>query len=397
MAVGRLAVIASHPIQYHSPWYRKLATCVDLHVYYAHRASAEDQADAGFGVPFEWDVDLFGGYTYSFLANRARRPGVSRFFGCDTPSVRAALQQGFDAVLVNGWNLLCYWQAVRAAKSSCLPVMVRGDSQSLTPRSSFRSSIKKVGYPWLLSAFDAFLSVGQRNAEYLAAYGVTPQRIFHVPHCVDNDFFRKTSQLARSDIKSLQQKFSVPEGITLFLFVGKFISRKRPLDLLKALDRLKQSGQRAWGLFIGAGPLEKELCVHAAAHATPCSFGGFLNQLQIGAAYALADVLVLPSNGEETWGLVVNEAMACGVPAIVSDAVGCAPDLIIDGETGFTYRDGDVEQLAARMGTLAANLALRHRMAVQAGDHIGRFTLNVACEGALQALQFVVAHKERQC
>jgi glycosyltransferase involved in cell wall biosynthesis len=120
------------------------------------------------------------------------------------------------------------------------------------------------------------------------------------------------------------------------LFVGKFLPRKRPLDFLSALDRLKSTGERIWGLLVGSGPLEKEIREHVGRHQTPCTLTGFLNQRQVAAAYAVADVLVLPSNAEETWGLVVNEAMACGVPAIVSDAVGCGPDLITEGKTGFT-------------------------------------------------------------
>ncbi len=237
----RLAVIVSHPIQYHSPWYRNLTTNVDLHVFYAHRASAKDQARAGFGVPFEWDIDLLGGYAYSWLPNRARRPGVDRFFGCDTPSIRTELRaQRFDAVLLNGWNLLCYWQAVRSARSCCTPAMVRGDSHLLMPRSPFRRGIKRIAYPRLLTAFDAFLSVGRRNAEYLAAYGVSPNRIFRVPHCVDNDLFRTSSESSRSDAVVLRHRFSGSEGTTL-LIRGEVLPRKRPLDLLKALDRLKQN------------------------------------------------------------------------------------------------------------------------------------------------------------
>lgn len=394
--IPRLAIIASHPIQYHSPWYRKLATYVDLHVFYAHRASAKDQARAGFGVPFEWDIDLLGGYAHSWLPNRARRPGAERFFGCNTPSIRTELRaQRFDAVLVNGWNLLCYWQAVLAARSRHLPVMVRGDSHLLTPRSRFRRGIKRLGYPRLLSAFDAFLSVGCRNTEYLIAYGVSPERIFRVPHCVDNDFFRMSLTSLASDISALRHQHCIPEDATVFLFVGKFLPGKRPLDVLNALDRLKQSYPHVWGLFIGAGPLEKDLRAHAAAHGTPGSFGGFLNQRQIGAAYALSDILVLP--GQETWGLVVNEAMACGKPAIVSDAVGCAPDLIIEGETGFTYHEGDVEQLAECMGRLVGNPPLRGHMARHAEAHISCFSLDAACKGVVRALEFVLAGKEQAC
>jgi glycosyltransferase involved in cell wall biosynthesis len=378
--------------------YRKLATYVDLHVFYAHRASANDQASAGFGVAFDWDIDLLGGYSHSWLSNHARRPSAERFFGCNTPSIGTELQaQNFDAVLVNGWNLMSYWQAVRAARSSHLPIMVRGDSQLRTPRGHLLQGVKRLAYPQLLSFFDAFLSVGRRNTEYLTAYGVSPDRIFRVAHCVDNDFFRISRTSIGSLSPVLRDRYAIPQDSIVFLFVGKFLPRKRPLDLLSALDRLKQSYPRLWGLFIGAGPLENDLRAHVATHSTPCSFGGFLNQRQIGDAYALSDMLVLPSNGHETWGLVVNEAMACGTPAIVSDAVGCAPDLIIEGRTGFTYREGDVGQLAECMSTVLRNPSLRVQMARHAEDHISSFSLESACEGVVRALESLLPPMGKSC
>lgn len=394
----KLAIVASHPIQYHGPWYRRLTRSVDLHVYYAHRATPKDQADAGFGIGFDWDVALLQGYSFSWLPNRARHAGIHSFFGCDTPSVGAELtHEQFDAVLVNGWNLLCYWQAVHGAKRCGLPVIVRGDSQLPTPRSLFRRTVKKLAYPHLMNRFDAFLSVGSRNSEYLRSYGVASDRIFSAPHCVDNVFFRTSAESARSDFTKLRNQFAIPRDMTTFLFVGKFLPRKRPLDFLSALDRLKHTGDRVWGLLVGSGPLEKEMREHAAQHDTPCSFAGFLNQHQIGAAYALADVLVLPSNAEETWGLVVNEAMACGVPAILSDGVGCAPDLITEGKTGFTYPDGNLEELTDKMKRLAQDRTLRFEMSRRVQIHIERFSLDAACEGMLCALDSLLASKEQVC
>jgi glycosyltransferase involved in cell wall biosynthesis len=179
------------------------------------------------------------------------------------------------------------------------------------------------------------------------------------------------------------------------LFVGKFVPEKRPLDFLSALDRLKSTGERIWGLLVGSGPLEREIHEHVGQHATPCTVAGFLNQKQITAAYAVADVLVLPSN--ETWGLVVNEAMACGIPAIVSDNVGCAPDLIIEGKTGFTYPDGDLDELTNRMKTLVQDRTLRIDMSRQAQRHINGFSLDAACQGLLCALESITGSKAQVC
>ena len=119
--VMHLAIIASHPIQYHAPLFRELARRLDLTVFYAHRASPMDQARAGFGVGFDWDVDLLSGYEHVFLRNAAKRPGLDRFRSCDTPQIAARLAEGrFDAVLVMGWQLKAYFRpALRQSGSDC--------------------------------------------------------------------------------------------------------------------------------------------------------------------------------------------------------------------------------------------------------------------------------------
>jgi glycosyltransferase involved in cell wall biosynthesis len=185
----------------------------------------------------------------------------------------------------------------------------------------------------LLRRFDGFLYVGQRNREYLLRYGVPADRLFFSPHCVDNDAFAAAAAASRAPARRR------------ILFVGKLIARKRPSDLLRAVARL--GGHAAEVAFAGSGELEAELRQIAADASLHAEFLGFVNQSELPAVYAAADLLVLPSDGRETWGLVVNEAMACGLPAVVSDAVGCGPDLVEPGATGAVFPLGDVAALAA--------------------------------------------------
>src|SRR4051812_47601937 len=168
----RLAIIASHPIQYSAPLFRALARCFELKVFYAHRATPADQARAGFGVGFDWDIDLFSGYEHAFLRNVAATPGLHHFWGCDTPDIGNELRRGqFDVVLTQGWHLKSYAQAILAAKVSQLPVLVRGDSQLETPRSSLKRFVKAAAFPKLLRAFNAALYVGRRSKAYWTHYG----------------------------------------------------------------------------------------------------------------------------------------------------------------------------------------------------------------------------------
>jgi glycosyltransferase involved in cell wall biosynthesis len=374
----RLGVLASHPIQYQSPIFRELASRCELRVFYAHRQPPQGQADAGFGVAFEWDVDLLSGFEHRFLLNRARHPGTDRFMGCDTPEIADAIAHGgFDAFLVMGWNLKSYWQAVRACRRAGVPVMVRGDSQLLTPRSPARQWAKRMIYPVALRRFDRLLYVGQRNRDYLLHYGVPAQRLHFSPHCVDNDRFAQ----AAGDRSMARDKWGLDPHLPVVLFSGRLVDSKRPFDLVLALQRLHERGVSVQALFAGDGPLGPALRQACERAGVPARFAGFVNQSALPEAYAAADVLVLPSSGAETWGLVVNEAMACGVPAVVSDAVGCGPDLVVPDVTGATYPVGDADAMAGAVARVL-NSPLDH-----AGirSHLERYSPASAARGILEA------------
>lgn len=334
----RIGFLVSHPIQYYAPIFRELAKRCDLSVFFAHRQTAAGQAQAGFGVAFDWDVDLLSGYPSRFLTNVARSPSTDRFWGCSTPEIAREIGAGrFDAFVVPGWSLRTYWQAVLACRRAGVPVFVRGDSQLVGQRGGPMRLAKELAFPALLRSFDGYLYVGARNREYLEHYGAPADRLFFSPACVDNAAFTAASRAAgqgRRDGKRI-------------LFVGKLVARKHPGDLVQAAARMRSQGQAVGVTFAGAGELAEPLKQMAKALGVPAHFLGFVNQSQMPGVYASADLIVLPSDGTETWGLAVNEAMACGVPAVVSDAVGCGPDLIEPGATGAIFPFGDIAALAA--------------------------------------------------
>jgi glycosyltransferase involved in cell wall biosynthesis len=388
----RVAVVASHPIQYQAPWFRALAGMVDLEVFFCHRQDAAGQAAAGFGVPFEWDVPLREGYRSAFLTNVARTKDVSQFAGCDTPEIHARLAEGqFDACVVSGWYLKSYVQAIRACWRLGIRVIVRGDSHLKTPRSRVTSAAKYLPYRWFLNRIDAHLYVGAANRAYLRAYGVPAERLFFAPHFVDNEFFATRAEQAHEagTIERLRRSWGADPGTAVFLFVGKLIDKKRPADFVQALAETRRSAgsEGVRGVVVGAGPLQQAVASLAEQHGVPLHFAGFQNQSALPAFYAAADALVLPSDGGETWGLVVNEAMACGLPAIVSDAVGCADDLIRSGETGFAVPCGDVAMLGSAMVRLASMTPDERAVLSRAArDAVRSYTADAAALGLVQAL-----------
>lgn len=390
MTPFRVAIVASHPIQYQIPWFRELAshTEIDLKVLFCHRATPQEQAAAGFGVEFDWDLSLLEGFDYQFLANCAKDVRLNSFRGLDTPGVsRIIEQQKYDAVVVNGWHYKSAWQTIRACWRTRTPVMVRSDSHLHTARSAVKRAAKWPYYCWFISKLNACLPVGQWSRDYFLHYGAEPERIYIVPHGIDNDYFGRESERLLPHRNELRSRWRLDNNAAVFLFAGKFIDQKRPMDFVRAIANASKRAPVA-GLMVGDGPLRAECEAVARAVNSPVSFAGFLNQSEITKAYVAADGLVLPSTGE-TWGLVVNEAMACGRPAFVSDRVGCGPDLIVSGETGETFGMGDIGQLADLMTAYGINRLSLAGMGCTARAKAGSYSLTDAVKSMVRAVSEV--------
>jgi len=389
----RVAIVATHPIQYYVPWYRALARGVDLDVYFCHRQTAEGQAAAGFDVPFEWDVPLFDGYRHTFLTNRSRRPSTQSFSGCNTPEIASIVtREAFDAVIVHGWSTLSYWQTMRACWGTGTPVLVRGDSSLATPRPAWRRAVKWPLFRAFIPRFDGYLIVGTSAKEYLLHYGADSSRCWDAPHAVDNEFFASRADALQADRLALRERFGLPSDAIVALFVGRLVAGKGQDDFVRAVARAAVRAPQIVGLVVGDGPLREQATRWAAGMGAPVRFAGFLNQTEMARAYAVADLLVVPSESE-TWGLVVNEAMACGLPAVVSDRVGCARDLVLPGVTGDIFRVGDADRLAEILVTLAADSLRRHRMGEAARRHIAAFDITKAAEGTFKAVDAVALRR----
>jgi glycosyltransferase involved in cell wall biosynthesis len=388
----RLAVLTTHPIQYHSPWFRALASHpkIDLEVFYCHKATPQEQSSAGFGVEFDWDVSLLEGYPYRFLRNVAGRPGIAGFGGLDNPEIKGIIARDrFDAVMINGWHYKSAWQAMRACWKTGTPVMVRSDSHLHTERPLFMRIAKQPFYSWFISKLDACLPVGKWSSEYFLHYGAAPERLIIVPHVVDTDYFKSESDKLRPQRQTLRAQWGLDESAVVFLFAGKFIEKKRPLDFMRAVSRATKTSSQVAGLMVGDGPL-RGVCQDLVRNENlPIKLAGFLNQSQMSSAYVAADALILPSDGGETWGLVVNEAMACGVPCFVSDKVGCGPDMVITGATGAIFPVGDAGSLADLLSEFAANKKQMGWMRAQSRKQAQKYSVDVAVDRIVQAVETV--------
>ena len=388
----RVGILNTHAVQYYVPWYRALAEAVDLKVFYCQQQTAAGQARAGFGVEFDWDVPLFDGYDYQFLENKSKSPDVSSFFGCDTPEIGKIIQANrFDAFIVHGWYVKSFWQAMMACWRNSTPIFVRGDSQLPTKRNTLWRLLKYPMFRSFIPRFDGYLVVGKRARQYYLHYGAKTEKMFFVPHAVDNKSFSEQADRIRSNRDSLREYWGISKDSIVFLFVGKLIDKKRPMDFVKAIEIANKDQQSVVGLIVGDGPLRGEVESLINSEKLPIAFAGFLNQSEMAKAYVVSDGLVLPSDGGETWGLVVNEAMATGLPAIVSDQVGCEPDLIEPGITGEVFQCGSVESLAKVMIDWASDLTKVKIKGCKAKELIERYSIQAGTTGVLEALTSTVS------
>lgn len=385
----KVAVFSTHPIQYQVPWFRKLSKQdgIQLRVYYGHLPDQKQQG-IGFGVPFSWDVPLLEGYEWEVLPNKRKSPTLDGFFSSSTPSVYEVLRDARPTVaILTGWNSLVLLQTLRACISLRIPRIVRGESNSMRSRPWWT----RAAHNFLLSRYDAFLAIGRANSDFYLRNRIAPERLFPCPYFVDNDWFQRQFEMIPEERSAIRAGWNIPGGYVCFLFAGKLQPKKRIVDLLNAIDLARKSNPKIHLLVSGAGELMPEAVALAEGRQLPVTFAGFLNQTEITRAYAAADCLVLPSDYGETWGLVVNEAMACGLPAIVSDRVGCGPDLVDEGSTGFVVPFGDIHYLARTLVHASADPAKLRSMGANAKKRISDYSVDRAVQGTLEAIDFVVS------
>jgi glycosyltransferase involved in cell wall biosynthesis len=331
---------------------------------------------------------LLDGYRYEVLENVAKVPSVVQFGGCDTPSVYQKLKyERPDAVLVNGWVVKTCLQTLWACRRLGIPCLVRGEANLLHPRARWKHVIHRL----LLKQYQAYLYIGSANREFYRFHGCPEGRLFFAPYSVNNEFFTREVHARVEKRVTLRDSWGIKSDACVFLFVGKLEEKKHPLDMLTAVSLIPHPlRDRVHVLMAGEGPLREAAELSVRQHTSSVTFTGFLNQSRLPDVYAASDVLVLPSDTGETWGLVVNEAMASGRPAIVSRSAGCCPDLIVEGETGFAFDCGDVQGLSAAMMRYLVEPGLAVRQGAAAFRHIQAYSLSRSVDGIIAALNSCV-------
>lgn len=372
----RLAIITTHPIQYNAPLFRLLAERrkIEVKVFYTWSQSKEEVYDARFGLKRSWDIPLLDGYDYTFVHNRSRHPDSNHFFGIINPDLLQQLKKYQpDAILVYRWSVYSHLKLMQCIKGPRL--FFRGDSHLQNKGTGVKEWLKTQLLKFVYRKVDKAFYVGSHNRNYYSKYGLKDEQLIAAPHAIDNQRFSSCNEEWELRAAAERKELQVPADAFVFLYAGKFYALKQLDILINAFKKLKGDHYRL--LLYGNGEQENEL-KELAKNDKRIVFSPFKNQSDMPLVYRTGDVFVLPSKSE-TWGLSVNEAMACGRPAIVSRQCGCAPELIIESKTGFSFEAGNENELMKCMQHFKKRTDAM-QMREQTLHHIHQFSLEKVAE-----------------
>lgn len=385
--------LVSHPIQYQAPLLRKIAkdSAIKLIVFFRSDVSTRAFKDPDFGKIIQWDVPLLDGYKYEFLPAFGKSDVISFLRPFNYGLVKRLKFHHVDALWVHGYMSWFHWVTIFMAKRLGIKVFVRDEATLISrQRGCFKRMVKRLFFYVLNRWCDGFLAIGSLNADYYRYNGISSKKIFLVPYAVDNEFFQEKATLAARNRENLRSELGLDTGRPVILYASKLSERKRPGDLLNAYIGLSPDGKsepHPYLLFVGDGQMRALLEKRVKKTGwDSIKFLGFKGQMDLPSFYDLCDVFVLPSV-HEPWGLVVNEAMNAGRAIIVSDQVGCGPDLVKNGINGYIYEAGNVNALSCALHAILENKEVSKEMGVKSLEIINGWDFEADIEGIRQCLR----------
>ncbi|MGB9073516.1 MAG: glycosyltransferase family 4 protein [Terriglobales bacterium] len=320
-------------------------------------------------------------FSYEVLKSYRRR--VGKFNVLISRGVGAALEASRpDAIMGGGYSDLAMWQAQRWARRRKIPFLLWSESNAMDARRKF--SWVEAAKRKFIYACQAYVVPGSSAAAYLGSFGVTEDRIFVALNAVDVERYASAAEQARQDV-GVRDRLGLPERY--LLYVGRFVAAKGVFDLLQAYAKLPEESRRAVGLVLAGDGEERDELIRRShlIHPGRVWFPGFVQRDQLAGLYALAEALVFPTRSDP-WGLVVNEAIACGLPVIATDVAGCTADLVRDGVNGYVVGARQPEALSQAMEKLLRDPELRQRMGQMSLQTNSAFTPQRWAAGVVRAL-----------
>jgi len=286
-----------------------------------------------------------------------------------------------DAIICGGYNYVAYWQALMWAGRHRVRFILWSESNA----QDMRGQRKPVEFlkAHFCKRCDGFVVPGKSAFEYLRLLGSPAENIFTAPNAVDSILFETQADKVKRQPAPFREKFGLPPRF--ILFVGRLVPIKGIFCLLEAYAKLERDLRSEVGLVFAGDGVSREELVQRAKRVSPGTvcFPGFVHREDLAGLYALAETFVLPTLSE-VWGLVVNEAMACGLPVIVSSVAGCLADLVEDGWNGYVVPPGDSDKLSVAINSLVRQPHLKQRMSERSLERIRNYSPE-ACANGLAA------------
>lgn len=294
-----------------------------------------------------------------------------------------------QAIICGGYNYPASWQALWWARRNQADFVLWSESNQHDARSG--SLLVERMKSYFLSRCSRYAVPGRSSFDYLWSFGLPEEKIFTAPSVVDNDWFESHARAARANDDEIRRRLRLPHRFVLF--AGRLVPEKGVFDLLRAYGRLEDNIRRKVGLvFAGDGSSRAELERRSKSiDPGAICFLGFAQREDLAAVYGLADVLVLPTHSDP-WGLVVNEAMACGLPVIVTNVAGCAAELVDDGWNGFVVLPLDTDKLTCAIETVLRSPESRQQMSAHSLERIRHYSPE-ACAAGLAAVAFPLGER----
>jgi glycosyltransferase involved in cell wall biosynthesis len=372
----KLVILSEIIAPYRIPVFNALAQhqSIDLHVIFLAETDPTLR---------QWDVHKDEiAFSYEVLPSWRRRVGHHNILlnrGVDT----ALHKSDPEAILCGGYNYLASWQSLLWARRHRVPFSLWAES---TTR-DLRSGSHLVNYlkAKFMHQCAAFVVPGKASFEYVMNYGAPEERIFTAPNAVDTKFFAVRAKAVRRDAATHRRMLRLPDRF--FLFVGRLVRDKGVFDLMQAYASLAPELRAEIGLVLGGDGAARPELERQAKLIAPGAvfFPGFAQREQLASYYALAETFVFPTHSDP-WGLVVNEAMACGLPIISSDVAGCVADLVEDRWNGRVAGASDVQSLSHAMEELATNPEARRQMGQRSRERILHYSPEACAAGIASAV-----------
>ena len=381
--------VVTHQIQAHTPLFRKISQNkkVSFKAIYWQNIS-KNFFDTEFNKMINWGMDLTSGFNHIFLFEKETDyPKINFTFKLKVlfRLIKLIIFGDYQAICFHGYYFPHVFAAI-VAKLKKKKTIMRDISYNLGKKSLLKKILRKFYYRFANMFIDEFWAIGELNSLFFKIHGVSKEKIKLIPHAINDERLLKKNNTFLLNKEETCLKYDISQNKKIILFIGKFIKKKQPLMLIEAFTNSKINDE--WLLIlVGDGHLKNEIeLFFNSKNVKNIKLINFLNQYEIINFYNIADIFVMPSDQGETWGLAAIEAIHSGCSLIVSDMVGCHPEILKE-EIGIVFDHKNKNELSNALKLLVSNSEMRQQFTQNALKYSNNIKIQIVAEKIIETLQ----------